>query len=315
MNSEIIHASDGQAKSVVIKLGVVRQIIEGIDCPVDDQLILWAELNRKHFLVVVVCDPGTDDSGALRFNERIEDLLISGHELVSEFLFCMFCFERITVSLLSANIEAVVFDLDGLMLNTEDVFELAGNELMRRRGKKMTAECHHAMLGRRPQEAFTVLRQLMDIDEPIEDLMLESKEIFASFIPGRLDTMPGLLELLSKIESANVPKAVATSSPRNYMLDMMARFDLVERFAFHLTAEDVKQGKPEPDIYLMAAEKLRVNPGNMLVLEDSEAGTRAAAAAGAVIVSIPNKQTKSQDFSKSRYVANSLSDPQILGLF
>ena len=219
------------------------------------------------------------------------------------------------MTLNNANIQAVVFDLDGLMLNTEDVFELAGEELMRRRGKTMTAECHHAMLGRRPSEAFQLLRELMDLDEPIDDLLQESKEIFASFVPGRLAMMPGLETLLNTIESRQLPRAVATSSPRQYMLDMMSRFALVDRFAFHLTAEDVQRGKPEPDIYLLAAEKLQVAPHNMLVLEDSEAGTRAAAAAGAVIVSIPNKQTQAQDFSSATYVASSLEDPQILNVF
>ncbi len=64
------------------------------------------------------------------------------------------------------------------MFNTEDIFDLAGKELMQRRGKVMTEECHHAMLGRRPEEAFAAMQRLMDIDDPMEALMAETKDIF-----------------------------------------------------------------------------------------------------------------------------------------
>ncbi len=208
-------------------------------------------------------------------------------------------------------IKAVAFDLDGLMFNTEDIFDLAGKELMRRRGKVMTEECHHAMLGRRPEEAFDALKRLMDIDEPMEVLMLETKELFEGFIDEHLAPMPGLHELLADIDSRGIPRAVATSSPHEYMREMLNRYNLFDGFAHHLAAEDVTQGKPEPEIYLKAAQRLGVEPGEMMVLEDSEAGTRAAAAAGAVIISVPNRHTQVQDFSVATEVVSSLSVPVI----
>ncbi len=207
---------------------------------------------------------------------------------------------------MSTRIKAVAFDLDGLMFNTEDIFEIAGRELMQRRGKVMTEECHHAMLGRRPEEAFAALQRLMDIDEPMEVLMAETKELFDSLIDDHLAPMPGLFELLSFVDERNKPRAVATSSPHDYMREMLGRYGLFDGFVHHLAAEDVTQGKPKPDIYLKAAERLGVSPGEMMVLEDSEAGTRAAAAAGAVIVSVPNRHTKVQDFSAASHVVESL---------
>ncbi|MFK7818962.1 MAG: HAD family hydrolase [Planctomycetaceae bacterium] len=212
---------------------------------------------------------------------------------------------------MSQTIQAVAFDLDGLMFNTEDIFDLAGKELMQRRGKVMTEECHHAMLGRRPEEAFAQLQRLMDIDEPMEALMLETKEIFESLIDEHLAPMPGVFELLNHIDERSVPRAVATSSPHEYMREMLDRYDMFEGFAHHLAAEDVTQGKPKPDIYLKAAERLGVEPNAMMVLEDSEAGTRAAAAAGAVVVSVPNRHTKVQDFSMATHVVSSLEVPII----
>jgi len=207
---------------------------------------------------------------------------------------------------MSTQIKAVAFDLDGLMFNTEDIFEIAGRELMQRRGKVMTEECHHAMLGRRPEEAFAALQRLMDIDDSMEVLMAETRVIFDDLIDDHLAPMPGLFDLLSFIDERNKPRAVATSSPHDYMREMLGRYGLFDGFVHHLAAEDVTQGKPKPDIYLKAADRLGVAPGEMMVLEDSEAGTRAAAAAGAVIVSVPNRHTKVQDFSAASYVVESL---------
>lgn len=208
-------------------------------------------------------------------------------------------------------IQAVVFDLDGLMLNTEDIFDLAGKELMRRRGKVMSEECHHAMLGRRPAEAFAELRRLMDIEEPIELLMTETREIFESLIDEHLAPMPGLFELLDEVDSRGLPRGVATSSPQEYMRNMLQRYGLFDGFRMHLAAEDVEHGKPHPEIYLRAAERLGVPASAMLVLEDSETGSRSAEAAGAVVVAVPNRHTQVQDFSMATHVADSLSVPVI----
>lgn len=213
------------------------------------------------------------------------------------------------------NIRAVVFDLDGLMLNTEDVFEQAGSVLVRRRDREMTLECHHAMLGRRPHEAFELMCELLDIDEPIEDLLDESREIFTAMLDDMLAPMPGLFDLLEHLEERELPKGVATSSPRSYMTDMLERYKLLSRFVMTLTAEDVSNGKPHPEIYLKAAETLNVDPGEMLVLEDSEAGTRSAAAAGTITVAVPNRHTRVQDLSSATYVFDSLEDDRLRQLF
>ena len=192
-------------------------------------------------------------------------------------------------------IQAVVFDLDGLMLNTEDVFSLAGKQMLTRRGLQMTDEIHRSMLGRRPNEAFQALKDLTGITDSIDDLKQETRVLFSEIAADHLQMMPGLLNLLDAIESAGLPKAVATSSPRDYMKNLLTRFDLLSRFSFALTAEDVVQGKPDPEIYLKAASQLGVPPGQVLVLEDSETGTRAAVAAGTIAVSVPNVHTERGD--------------------
>ena len=207
---------------------------------------------------------------------------------------------------MTSPIKAIVFDMDGLMLNTEDVFELAGNELLMRRGLEMTDGIRRAMIGRRPHEAFDAMKALTGITESNEDLMEETRDLFAGFAEDHLDCMPGLATLLDLIESLQLPRAVATSSPRRYMEEMLGRFDLLHQFQFTLTAEDVTHGKPHPEIYLKAAEQHGVEPSAMLVMEDSEAGTRAAAAAGAFVVAVPNQHTAFGDFSMASMRSESL---------
>ncbi len=214
----------------------------------------------------------------------------------------------------SSPIRAVVFDLDGLMVNTEEVFHLTGHELMRRRGKVATQALFNAMMGRRAREAYANMIEMMELSETIEELQVESDRIFEELLATKLRTMPGLLELLDHIEVSQLPKGVATSSDRVYMQRMLGHFDLLHRFSLHLTAEDVTHGKPNPEIYLKAAQRIGVQPHEMLVLEDSHNGTKAAAAAGAHIISVPHEHSQHHDFSAAKHVASSLIDPVILEL-
>ena len=211
-------------------------------------------------------------------------------------------------------IKAVVFDLDGLMFNTEDVFYVAGGEFMRRRGLEMTDRVRDGMIGRRGPEALRHLVETTGLREPVEAIGAELRAIFMDLLDAHLAPMPALFELLAHLEERKLPKGVATSSSRPYMENILSRYQLLPRFTMTLTAEDVVRGKPEPDIYLKAAETLGVSTSEMLVLEDSEAGTRAAAAAGAVIVSVPHRHTARHDFSTARHVASSLGDPLIYRL-
>jgi len=207
-----------------------------------------------------------------------------------------------------------VFDLDGLMVNTEEVFHLTGHELLRRRGKVATQELFNAMMGRRAREAFAAMIEMAELTDTIDDLQDESESIFDGLLETKLRTMPGLLELLDHLETRSMPKGVATSSDRVYMERMLGHFDLLHRFPMRLTAEDVTHGKPNPEIYLKAAQRIGVQPHEMLVLEDSHNGTKAAAAAGAHIISVPHEHSQHHDFSPAKHVATSLIDPVILEL-
>ena len=145
-------------------------------------------------------------------------------------------------------IRAVVFDLDGLMFNTEMIYDQVGDELLRRRGKLMTADLKLAMIGRRAQESLTFMIDMHGLTDTVDQLLEESHVLFFETAADRLAPMPGLHELLEFIETHQLPKGVATSSSHGYVQRVVGPFGLLPRFNIILASEDVSQGKPHPEV-------------------------------------------------------------------
>lgn len=206
---------------------------------------------------------------------------------------------------------AVVFDMDGLMFNTEDVYWEVGTELLRRRGHEFTDELNEAVMGRPPQACFEEMIRWHGLTDSWQQLLTESEEIFLSLLDDRLAPMPGLMELLDALEAARIVKAICTGSTRPLMVAVLSPFQMEPRFQFTLAAEDITEGKPNPEIYHKAAEKLGIEPHQMLVLEDSRNGCLSASRAGAYVVAVPTRHSRGQDFSVASLVIDSLADPRL----
>jgi HAD superfamily hydrolase (TIGR01509 family) len=201
-----------------------------------------------------------------------------------------------------ARIRAVVFDLDGLLVNTEELYQHVGSELLRRRGRTFGPDLLDAMMGRPQQVSLRIMIDWHGLADTIETLAAETREIFAGLLDTRLETMPGAVPLLDDLSARGLPHAVATSSGPDFAADVLGRVGIRDRFAFVLTSAE---------IYRTAASRLDVAPDAMLVLEDSEAGCRAAVAAGAVVVAVPGGHSRRHDFSGAAFVAASLADPRV----
>lgn len=209
---------------------------------------------------------------------------------------------------------AVAFDLDGLLVNTEDIYPDVGAELLRRRGRSLGPDLLDAMMGRPQAVALKTMIEWHGLSDTIETLSRETREIFVGFLDARLAALPGAVALLDRLAAAGVPRCVATSSAPDYAHDILVRLALADRFACVLTAHDVERSKPDPAIYRLAAERLGVTPERLVVLEDSQVGCRAGVAAGAVVVAVPGDHSRRHDFSGVRLVADSLADPRLHGL-
>ncbi len=210
--------------------------------------------------------------------------------------------------------KAVAFDMDGLMFDTEDVYWRAADALLKRRGHVYTQELCNAVMGRPPRFCYELFKETFSLPESWQELQRESEGLFLGFLEEGYSVMPGLMELLDFIEGRQISKAICTSSALRVVTEVLRRDRLGERFEFVLTAEDITRGKPDPEVYRKAAEHFGILPTEMLVLEDSEAGIRAAAAAGAFPVAVLAAHNEGRDFSPAGLVARSLHDPKVFAL-
>jgi HAD superfamily hydrolase (TIGR01509 family) len=212
------------------------------------------------------------------------------------------------------SIRGVAFDLDGLLVNTEELYQHVGGELLRRRGHTFEPDLLDRMMGRPQRISLQIMIDWHGLTDTIETLARETGEIFSSLLETRLEPMPGAVSLVESLARRGLPRGVATSSGPEFAHDVLSRVGLRDRFGFVLTSADVAHGKPHPEIYELAAARLGVAAAEMLVLEDSENGCRAAVAAGAVVVAVPGGLSRRHDFTGARFVAESLADPRINAL-
>lgn len=211
-------------------------------------------------------------------------------------------------------IRGVAFDLDGLLVNTEELYQHVGGELLARRGRTFEADLLDRMMGRPQPVSLQIMIDWHGLDDTIETLAAETCEIFSGLLDTRLELMPGALSLVDALEGRGIPRGVATSSGPDFARDVLGRVGLLERLGFVLTAADVTHGKPHPEIYQSAARRLGVDVAEMLVLEDSQNGCKAAVAAGAIVVAVPGGHSRRHDFTGARFIAESLADPRIYEL-
>jgi HAD superfamily hydrolase (TIGR01509 family) len=212
-----------------------------------------------------------------------------------------------------AALRAVVFDLDGVLANTEDLYEEACSAVLGRRGQTYDPPLREQMMGRPVADALRIMIEAHNLSDSMETLMEECREVLYGLMATELAPMPGVTELLDRLDSAEMPAAVATSALPEYAEFVLTRLDLKRRLRFARTSADVTRGKPHPEVYLLAARRLELSsPSEMMVLEDSANGCRAAVAAGAFAVAVPNRHTAKHDFTGARFVAATLCDPHIL---
>lgn len=212
------------------------------------------------------------------------------------------------------NILGVALDMDGLLFDTEKLYWDVGDTVLQRRGFRFSHELQQRMMGRVGTQA---LRQMVDhhqLNDTAETLLAESNELYAERLVQGVDPMPGLEDWIEMLVESKIPFGLATSSQRKFVDVIFDSIAWRDQLAFVLTGDDVVNGKPHPEMYLSAAEKLGIPPAAMLVLEDSGNGCAAAVAAGAYAVAVPSEHTRGQDFSGAKLVADSLRDPRLHAL-
>jgi HAD superfamily hydrolase (TIGR01509 family) len=189
---------------------------------------------------------------------------------------------------------AVIFDMDGLMIDSEVIYREAWLRAIGQFKREMPEEVFRQFLGRNNRDSRARLAEIYGADFDVAGFL----DVCRTLAGAHIDThgIPhkrGLAGLLAKLEARRLAKAVATSTRREWALRSLG--PLAARFEVLTTGDEVARGKPAPDIFLLCAERLQAAPHECLVLEDSEAGIRAAHAAGMPVIMIPDLVEPSEE--------------------
>lgn len=206
--------------------------------------------------------------------------------------------------------EAVIFDNDGLLLDTEVAWTRAELTLFARRDRVFTLEHKRTLIGSAHLEAAAKLEAMLGRPGEGEALMGELHELVMEEALAGVAPRPGALALLERLVATGVRIAVASNSRREFVERTLAAAGLLDGpFATVVCVEDVSHPKPAPDIYVEACRRLDAEPRDSAALEDSPTGVAAAAAAGMFVIGVP--YLPDMELPGSHLVAASLADPTV----
>lgn len=196
--------------------------------------------------------------------------------------------------------QAVIFDMDGLMLDTESLGPRTWESGSRASGVPFDLALLPAMVGRNHRDTLDFLIRHYGDDYPAERLTTACTEAFDAIVDADgIALKAGLVELLEWLAEHGIAHAVATSTRRERARAQLTRLGLLTRFATLVGGDDVTHGKPAPDIFLEAATRLAAPVEHCIVLEDSEPGVRAAIAAGIAPIMVPDVHVPSADLRRT----------------
>ena len=205
---------------------------------------------------------------------------------------------------------AVIFDLDGVLADSEPWWNEIDAKLLAEYGVTYRGEYHRNVLGVSYRLAVEFYKKAFGLSVPTDEMMRLRGEIAADFFANRIDVFPSTRPALQELRQMNLHLAVATSSVSASARPFLARHGLAAFFEVVVTGEEVEHGKPHPDIYLRAAEKLAIPADACLVIEDALSGIAAAKAAKMRVAAIPDTRLVDPSDYKNEadYVLNSLME-------
>ena len=205
-------------------------------------------------------------------------------------------------------IEAVIFDMDGVLADSEPLYHLSLNQVLQIHGHTLTDEDNRIILGTTVEFTWQTLKESFRLDGDLQDWIGVYDEVLLKNLRENIEPSPGLYDLLDSLEAKGLPFGLASSSQANWVDVILTILKVKERFRVVMSGDMVTDGKPAPEIYLTAASKLGVNPSRCLVFEDSPHGIQAGKAAGMTVVAVLTEMTQGMDLSLADHHVESLSD-------
>ena len=202
----------------------------------------------------------------------------------------------------ASRLEAVLFDMDGVIIDSEPLWTEAERRFLARRMLEYSPQLKTAMMGRDAREADRLLIKHYRLSEGVEEVIAERKQLVTELFKRQLQPVPNVLQLLRSVRESGIKTGLASSSPEQLVELAVEKLGITELFDFIISGDQVAQGKPAPEIYLTAAEKIGVDPENCLVIEDAPLGIAAAKAAGMCCLAISMNVVESELAAADRVV-------------
>ncbi|UXX78122.1 HAD family phosphatase [Reichenbachiella carrageenanivorans] len=203
-------------------------------------------------------------------------------------------------------LEAVIFDMDGVIMDSEPIHYETELEIIKRFGVTDYApEDHAKYVGMRTWDLWTGNIAKYGLDTTAEALTIEGDEAYINALREKdFGPIEGLLPLLNRIQSNGIRMIVASSASRENIKLVLDKFAITDFFEGYVSSQDVKKTKPNPDIFLLAAKTLDVSPEHCVVIEDAKHGVQAAISAGMKCIGYRNLNSGNQDLSKAHIIVN-----------
>jgi HAD superfamily hydrolase (TIGR01509 family) len=204
------------------------------------------------------------------------------------------------------NFQAIIFDMDGLMVDTEKLYWEALDQVAASYNiYSISDETRIKMMGRMPIESMKVFGEELKISDPAEELLAKREKLMEAKLLRGVEPMKGLFEIIHRF-NGHLQLAVATSSARRFLDIVVDKLDIRNQFTILQASDGISRGKPDPEIFLTVAAKLNARPEDCFILEDSINGVLAGVNAGGYVIAVPSEYSRNQDFSRADFVAADL---------
>jgi HAD superfamily hydrolase (TIGR01509 family) len=212
--------------------------------------------------------------------------------------------------IMSFPIRAVIFDLDGVLADSEPSWDDIDAKLLSEYGVAYRGEYHREVLGVSYKASVEFFKKTFNIAAPTEELMRRRGEIATEFFANKIGLFPHVKEVLEELGDMKLRLAIATSSVSASARPFLDRHQLTQFFEVIITGDEIERGKPAPDVYLRTAEKLCITSAECLVIEDSLSGIAAAKAANMRVAAIPDRRfvDPSEYEKEADYLLSDLSE-------
>lgn len=214
-------------------------------------------------------------------------------------------------SLFLSMIETIIFDMDGVIIDSEPLWEKAEIELINQHGKTYSNLYRKNIIGLNQKDSVSLLKKTFNLHASLEDIVEQRKEILIDLYKKELEVFPGINRLLEEVRSYGYKTGLASGSPGSVINFVLEKFGLQNYFSAVVSGDSATEGKPSPEIYLKTAEILSSRPKNCIAIEDSVNGVISVKNAGMFCIAVPHPDLDIKLYGSADIIYKNISEINI----